>query len=78
MSKVKKNITTKNIDSDIEEMFSVIDNYLPASYTDEVMKKVPGITASNIRRVKSERKGKLSIIKAMYDVAVETKKLLNP
>lgn len=76
MSKVKKNNTTRNIDSNIEKMFLVIDEYLPASYTDEVMKKVPGENANNIRVVKSTRKGKLTIIKALYEVAQETKELL--
>lgn len=76
MSKVKKNNTTRNIDSNIEKMFLVIDEYLPVSYTDEVMKKVPGETANNIRVVKSTRKGKLTIIKALYQVALETQQLL--
>ena len=53
MSKVKKNNTTRDIDSNIERMFLVIDDYLPKSYTDEVMKKVPHETANNIRVVKS-------------------------
>ena len=76
MPKVKKNNTSRNIDSDIEQMFLIIDEYLPASYTDEVMKKVPETTANSIRVVKSSRKGNLKIIKALYEVSLETQKLL--
>ncbi|MFC4688620.1 hypothetical protein ACFO4P_16890 [Epilithonimonas pallida] len=78
MTNVNKIKTTRNIDSDIEKMWEVIDEYLPANYTQEVIRKIPLVKPSNVRMVKRNRKGKIAIIRAMYDVAVETKKLLNP
>lgn len=78
MTNVNKIKTTRNIDSDIEKMWEVIDEYLPANYTQEVISKIPSVTASSVRMVKLKRKGKIAVIRAMYDVAIETKELLNP
>ena len=79
-SKVKKNRRKRDIDSDIETMFLTIDQYLPRNYTDSVIIKLkdvlPDLTAGAVKQTKYTRSGNILIIKAIYDVALETKNIL--
>ncbi|MBD8081093.1 hypothetical protein [Chryseobacterium caseinilyticum] len=59
----------KKIDSNIEESFKIIDEYLPSRYTAEVKKEVPDVTEESIRQVKSRRTGDIKIIAALLKVA---------
>ena len=81
MANVEKNNTTRDIDLNIQAMWEVIDNYLPTKYTplvlEKLTKKSVAVSSTSIRHTKSVRKGNIAVIKAMYDVAVETKNLLN-
>ena len=81
MANLEKNSTTRDIDLNIQAMWEVIDNYLPNKYTPLVQEKLSNksipASSTSIRHTKSVRKGNIAIIKAMYDVAVETKNLLN-
>lgn len=79
-SKVKKNKRKRDIDSDIETMFETIDQYLPRNYTDKVILKLkedhPDLTAGAVKQTKYAKSGNISIIRAMFDVATETRELL--
>jgi hypothetical protein len=60
----------------IREAFKVIDLYLPKHYTNLVQMKIPEAKKSNIRAVKMHRKGNLMVVKALKEVADETKEFL--
>ena len=68
----------RNIDLDIQEKFKIINDYLPRHYTKLVQAKVADASLDNIRRVKHDKQGDPIIIKALYEVALETKELLEP
>ncbi len=76
-AKVMKKKRQKKIDSNIEEAFKIIDNYLPANYTNEVMEIVPFATAENIRTIKRRKSGDLRIIAALKKVAEKYEMILN-
>lgn len=88
MPKVKKIKKQKNIDSNIEKIFTgFIDEFLPKKYTDEVMsilpkkfdeksqRYIPEFNANQIRVVKHRRGGNNKIINALKKVAEDNMNL---
>ena len=69
----------RKIDLDIESKFKIIDQYLPRTYTSQVQEKYrelykgEEVSAESIRQTKLNRTGNLKIIKALYEVAQESK-----
>ena len=76
MVKDKKIDCTNNIHLNIEEAFLIIDSFLPKQYTPEVLSKIPWSNQNQIRVVRSRKSGDLRIIRALKEVAEETKELL--
>jgi len=76
MPKLNKKKTPKDIESNIEKMFTdSIDPYLPRNYTREVLAILPEATKDQIRMVKMRRGGNIKIINALKRVAEENKAL---
>lgn len=68
----------RKIDLDIESKFKTIDDYLPKTYTPLVQRKYKDlfneeVTAESIRQTKLNRTGNMKIIKALFEVAEESK-----
>ncbi|AQX08000.1 hypothetical protein [Elizabethkingia ursingii] len=68
----------RKIDLDIESKFKTIDDYLPKRYTPLVQKKYKElydeeVSAGNIRQTKYDRTGNMKIIRALYEVAEDSK-----
>lgn len=76
MLKDKKTNPTNNIQINIEDAFALIDSYLPKKYTADVMALIPWANQNQIRVVKKRRSGDVRIIRALKEVAEETKKIL--
>ena len=76
MANLTKKETLKDIDSNITEAFAVIDNYLPARYTNRVIQLVPGVTPNFVRHVRCKRKGPTKIVAALKKIALEEKEII--
>lgn len=76
MVKDKKIQGENNISLNIEEAFVLIDSYLPKHYTSEVIAKLPWTNENQVRVIRSRKSGDIRIIRALKEVAEETKNIL--
>lgn len=73
---LKKNKRKSGIEKDIDRSFEIINNYLPTKYANQIAKEL-GKEPSTIRAVRNRNHVDVGVIKALKDLALETKKLLN-
>lgn len=77
MTKILNNTNDKDVQLHIVKAYKIIDEYLPFSYVEEVLKKLPkgtSVTKCIIRNVKKKKSTRLDVINAMVEVALDNKK----
>ena len=77
MTNILNNTKDKNVQLHIAKVYKIIDEYLPFSYVEEVLKKLPkgtAITKCIIRNVKKRKSTRLDVLNAMVEVALDNKK----
>lgn len=77
MTKILNNTNDTDVRLHIVKAYKIIDEYLPFSYVEEVLKKLPkgtSVTKCIIRNVKKKKSTRLDVINAMVEVALDNKK----
>lgn len=85
MSNVVKNSISKNVHSHIDQSFEIIDNHLPSNYVALTLGKlleyktplIPSKRAiRNIRNKGNGYRNQVHVIKALVEVALDNKKII--
>ena len=79
MTNILNNTKGKDVQSHIAKAYTIIDEFLPFNYVEDVLQKLPkgtSITKSIIRNVKKKHSCRLDVLNAMVEVALDNKKQL--
>jgi predicted CopG family antitoxin len=74
MTNILTNINNDDVQTHIDKAHDLIDKYLPTSYVDEVLKKLPeghSISKGMIRNVRARKNDRLEVLNALVEVAKE-------
>jgi hypothetical protein len=76
MPKIRKNTTSKGVQTHIEKAYKTLDDWLPRNYVLEVHQKLPkgkNISRGTMHNVRQKKSLRLDILNAMVEVALENK-----
>lgn len=74
MTNILTNNNNNDVQTHIDKAHDLIDKYLPTSYVEEVLKKLPAghsVSKSMIRNVRAKLNNRLDILNALVEVAKE-------
>lgn len=77
MTKIKEKIKNQDVQLHIAKAFIIINEHLPDNYVQEVLKKVPTVSAGIVRNVKNKSnritENRLNVVNALVEVALNNK-----